>query len=157
MLFPNLFWILVIVSALLCGIGFYRFVWFMSVGYGLAVAGCGVTLFVAGLLSGSFSIPYLLICALFVVYGCRLGLFLLIRETKNASYKKTLDAQMKPVPFFLKVIMWIMMAFLYPVQVSPILYRMTNESMDSDVLWMEGYKRKNEVSDITQLRYCIIL
>lgn len=129
MLFPTLFWILVAVSAVLCGIGFYRFVWFMSVGYGLAVAGCGAAMLIAALVGGSFSVPYLLLCVLFVIYGCRLGLFLLIREIKNAAYKKTLDAQTKPVPIFVKAVMWIMMALLYPVQVSPVLYRLTNGGM----------------------------
>ena len=123
MVFPNLFWILAVVSAVLCSIGFYRFVWFMSVGYGLAVAGCGAALLIAGLIGGNFSIPYLLLCILLVIYGCRLGLFLLIREMKNAAYKKTLDAQTKPVPIFVKVVMWLMMALLYPMQVSPVMYR----------------------------------
>ena len=91
MVFPTLFWILAVVSAVLCCIGFYRFVWFMSVGYGLAVAGCGAALLIAGLIGGNFSIPYLLLCVLLVIYGCRLGLFLLIREMKSAAYKKTLD------------------------------------------------------------------
>lgn len=134
MVFPTLFWILVAVSALLCGIGFYRFVWFMSVGYGLAVAGCGAAMLIAALAGGSFSIPYLLLCILFVVYGCRLGLFLLIREIKNAAYRKTLDAQTKPVPMFVKVVMWLLMALLYPIQVSPVLYRLTNGCAAADAL-----------------------
>lgn len=140
MVFPTLFWILVAVSAVLCGIGFYRFVWFMSVGYGLAVAGCGLAMLVAALLGGNFSIPYLIVCTLFVVYGCRLGLFLLIREIKNAAYKKTLDAQTKPVPIFVKVVMWLMMAILYPTQVSPVLYRLVNGGMTmaGDVLTWVG-------------------
>lgn len=131
-LFPPLFWILAAVSALLCSIGFYRFVWFMSVGYGLAIAGCGVTLLITGLLAGCFSVPFLLMCILLIVYGCRLGLFLLIRETKNAAYRKTLDAQTKPVPFFVKAVMWLMMALLYPMQVSPVMYRLVNGPVTSD-------------------------
>lgn len=136
MVFPNLFWILAVVSAVLCSIGFYRFVWFMSVGYGLAVAGCGVTLLIAGLTGGNFSIPCLLLCILLVIYGCRLGLFLLIREMKNAAYKKTLDAQTKPVPVFVKVIMWLMMALLYPIQVSPVMYRLVNGGVSDSFVWI---------------------
>ena len=141
MVFPALFWILAAVSAVLCAIGFYRFVWFMSVGYGLAIAGCGAAMLIALLVSGSISIPLLLICVLFVIYGCRLGLFLLIRETKNAAYRKTLDAQTsKPVPMFVKVVMWIMMALLYPMQVSPVMYRLVNGSvtLGGDVLTWVG-------------------
>ena len=125
-MFPILFWILAAVSAVLCGIGFYRFVWFMSVGYGLAIAGIGVTLGIASIVNGQFGIAYLVMCVLMVVYGCRLGLFLLIRETKNAAYRKTLDAQTKPVPIFVQVAMWLMMALLYPCQTSAAMYRLTN-------------------------------
>lgn len=139
MVFPTLFWILAAVSAVLCGIGFYRFVWFMSVGYGLAVAGCGAALAVTALVSGQWSLPYLVICILFVIYGCRLGLFLLIRETKNAAYRKTLDAQTgKPVPMFVKICMWLMMALLYPAQVSPVMYRLVNGAAGSDALSWVG-------------------
>lgn len=137
MVFPALFWILAGVSAVLCAIGFYRFVWFMSVGYGLAIAGCGATLLIAALVNGSFSVPYLIMCILLIVYGCRLGLFLLIRETKNASYRKTLDAQTtKSVPLFVKIAMWVMMALLYPTQVSPILYRLTNGAASDVLSWV---------------------
>ncbi|MCQ2428390.1 MAG: DUF1295 domain-containing protein [Clostridia bacterium] len=130
MVFTPLFWILVAVSAVLCCIGFYKFVWFMSVGYGLAVAGCGATMLISSLVSGQISIPYIIICILFIVYGCRLGLFLLLRELKNAAYRKKLDAQTsKPVPFFVKAAMWAMMAFLYPAQVSPVLFRQVNGGM----------------------------
>ena len=38
--------ILYIVCAALCAIGFYKFVYFLSVGYGLAVAGGGVAVLI---------------------------------------------------------------------------------------------------------------
>ena len=38
--------ILFIVCAVLCAIGFYKFVYFLSVGYGLAIAGGGITILV---------------------------------------------------------------------------------------------------------------
>lgn len=128
--FPALMWALVIASAVVCAIGFYRFVWFMSVGYGLAIAANGLVLAVWSFVTGNFSIAFWAQCIIMVVYGCRLGLFLLIRETKNAAYRKTLDAQTgKPVPFFVKVCMWVFMAFLYAFQVSPVAYRLSNEKV----------------------------
>ena len=39
--FPPQIWILYLVSLACCCIGFFRFVWFMSVGYGLSTAGIG--------------------------------------------------------------------------------------------------------------------
>lgn len=142
MIFPTLFWVLILVSALLCAIGFYRFVWFMSVGYGLAVAGEGVALLIASLINGQVGIGYLVLCILFIVYGCRLGLFLLIRETKNVSYRRTLDAQTgtKPVPIFVKIFMWIFMAILYACEAAPAMYRLTNDAvtLSGDVLTWVG-------------------
>ena len=53
-MFPDGYWILLAVSLALCSIGFYRFVWFMSVGYGFSVAGLGVAMFVMSLVRGQF-------------------------------------------------------------------------------------------------------
>ena len=36
----NLLGILLAVCAVLCAVGFYKFVYFLSIGYGFAVAGC---------------------------------------------------------------------------------------------------------------------
>lgn len=124
MVFPPLTWVLLIVSAVLCSVGFYRFVWFMSVGYGLAVAGIGVTIAFIGLVRGDIAFVTGLLCLLSIVYGFRLGGFLFIRELKSAAYRKTLNAQMeKPVPFPVKLVMWLFLAVLYVVQTSAIWYR----------------------------------
>ena len=124
MVFPPLTWVLLIVSAALCAIGFYKFVYFMSVGYGLAVAGIGVTIAVIGLVRGDLTVVMAVLCLLLLLYGIRLGGFLLIREIRSAAYRKTLQAQTgKPVPFPVMLVMWIFMAVLYVVQTSPVWYR----------------------------------
>ena len=46
MMYWSLLGILFIVCAVLCAIGFYKFVYFLSVGYGLAIAGGGITILV---------------------------------------------------------------------------------------------------------------
>lgn len=124
MVFPALTWVLLLVAAALCAIGFYKFVYFMSVGYGLAVAGIGVTIFVIALIRGDLTAVMAILCALLAVYGVRLGGFLLVRELRSAAYRKTLNAQTdKPVPLPVKVVMWIFMAVLYVVQTSAVWYR----------------------------------
>ena len=124
MVFPALTWVLLAVAAVICALGFIRFVWFMSVGYGLSVAGLGLAILVIGLIRGDMTWALGLQCVLAVVYGCRLGLFLLIREMKSAAYRKTLAAQTdKPVPLPVKIVMWLFMAVLYVCQVSPLWYR----------------------------------
>ncbi len=124
MIVPELTWVLLLVAAALCAIGFYKFVYFMSVGYGLAVAGIGVTICVIALVRGDLTAVMAVLCVLMVVYGFRLGGFLLIREIKSAAYRKTLNAQTdKPVPLPVKLVMWIFMAVLYVVQTSAVWYR----------------------------------
>ena len=83
--------ILYLVSAALCAIGFYKFVYFLSVGYGLAVAGGGVAIFVMYILNPTATPLWLVLAQmlLFVAYGARLSGFLLVREFRNATFRKT--------------------------------------------------------------------
>lgn len=139
---PAGFWILLIVAAVCCSMGFKKFVWFMSIGYGLAVAGIGVTIGVMSIVRGEWSVPFLLFCVLMVVYGFRLGGFLAIRELKNATYKKTLSEATgndKKMPFPVLFVMWIMMAILYYVQTTPIFYRLANGASTQDSLDVAFY------------------
>ena len=122
MVFPPLTWVLLLVAAALCAIGFYKFVWFMSVGYGLAVGGIGVAIFTIACIRGDLTPVMAVLCCLLLIYG--LGLFLLIREMKSAAYRKTLNAQTeKPVPFPVKLCMWLFMAVLYVMEASAVWYR----------------------------------
>ena len=129
-MFPDGYWILLAVSLALCSIGFYRFVWFMSVGYGFSVAGLGVAMFVMSLVRGQFSLPFTILCALCVIYGLRLGLFLFLREVKNATYRekmKEVGGDTK-VPVFVAVCMWLVCGALYVLQSSGAVYRLLNNS-----------------------------
>lgn len=129
-MFPNGYWILLAVSLALCAIGFYRFVWFMSVGYGFSVAGLGAAMFVMSLVRGQFSIPFTILCALCVIYGLRLGLFLFLREVKNARYREKMrevggDTK---VPVFVAAFMWLFCGAIYVFQSSGAVYRLLNNS-----------------------------
>jgi len=124
MVFPPLTWVLLIAAAVLCSVGFIKFVYFMSVGYGLAVAGIGVSIFVIGLVRGDLTVATGVLCLLCVVYGFRLGGYLAIREIKSAAYRKTLESQTeKPIPLPVKIVMWLFLSVLYVIQTSPIWYR----------------------------------
>jgi hypothetical protein len=119
--FPKLMWILPLVSALLCSVGFYKFVYFLSIGYGFAVAGEGIVMLL--MFKGSSGIAITMQCILFIIYGIRLGGFLAIREIKSTSYRKTLAAatkEEKPMPIFVKATIWILVSLLYVCQVSPV-------------------------------------
>lgn len=128
--------ILFIVAAVLCAVGFYKYVYFLSIGYGFAVAGLGVAVLA---MYGPAMLPvHWLQCALFILYGARLSGFLLYREFKNAAYRKTLseatqnEADMS-VP--VKAAIWVCVAALYVAQVSPVFYRQYNAARDTALPW----------------------
>lgn len=129
-MFPNGYWILLVVSLALCCIGFYRFVWFMSVGYGFSVAGLGIAMFVMSLVRGQFNIPFTILCTLSVVYGLRLGLFLFLREVKNAKYREKMKevGGDTNVPVFVAAFMWLFCGAIYVFQSSGAVYRLFNNS-----------------------------
>lgn len=142
--------VLFIAALIFCCVGFKEFVWFMSVGYGLSVCGIGLANIIVLLTGGSLGsleffslsgLPFwiaLIQSVLFVGYGIRLGGFLLIRELKNAAYKKTLqEASGAEPPIFVKVVMWLLMGALYLAQTAGLNYRIHNDS-DAVILPIVG-------------------
>ena len=135
----SLLGILYIVCAVLCAVGFYKFVYFLSIGYGFAVAGGGIAILVMALINPTATPFWILLiqAALFLAYGIRLSGFLLVRELKNITFKKTDVAKdtlakngEKKMPVFVLATIWITVAALYVTQVSPMLFRYTNGSTD---------------------------
>ncbi len=131
--------ILLIVCAVLCAVGFYKFVYFLSVGYGFAIAGGGIAVLIMYLIHPSATPLWIVLlqALLFICYGARLSGFLLVRELKSASFRKTNVAKAslaknneKKMPFFVLVTIWVCVAVLYTAQVSPMLFRFKNESTD---------------------------
>lgn len=138
----SLLGILLIVCAVLCAVGFYKFVYFLSIGYGFAVAGGGIAVLVMYLMNPSATPLWLVVvqALLFLAYGVRLSGFLLVRELKNISFKKTDVAKdtlaknnEKKMPVFVLVTIWVCVSVLYVAQVSPMLFRFTNASSDVTV------------------------
>ncbi len=127
----NLLLIFYIVSALCCCIGFKKYVYFLSVGYGFSVIGLGIAYFAAALVNGyEWNIITVLQCALFVAYGARLSGFLIKRELKNSDYRKVLKEATKenekPMPVFVKLVIWIFVSAMYVAQTCPVFYRLYN-------------------------------
>ncbi len=135
----SLLGILLAVCAALCAVGFYKFVYFLSIGYGFAVAGGGIAVLVMYLINPTATPLWIMLVqtALFIAYGVRLSGFLLVREFKNATFKKTDVAKdtlakngEKKMPIFVLVTIWVSVAVLYVAQVSPMLFRYDNASTD---------------------------
>lgn len=135
----SLLGILLAVCAVACAVGFYKFVYFLSIGYGFAVAFGGVAVLIMYLINPSATPLWIVLVqtALFIAYGARLSGFLLIRELKNVTFKKTDVAKdtlakndEKKMPVFVLVTIWVSVAILYVAQVSPMLFRYTNAVTD---------------------------
>lgn len=135
----DLLGILAIVCAVLCAVGFYKFVYFLSIGYGFAVAGGGIAVLVMYLLKPTATPLWIVVAsaALFIAYGIRLSGFLLVRELKNVSFKKTDVAKdilaknnEKKMPIFVLATIWVSVTVLYTAQVSPMLFRYNNAATD---------------------------
>ncbi len=123
------FLILFLVALVISAIGFKKFVWFISLGYGFSIAGIGVALLI--LFRGNLSPVTVILSLLLVVYGCRLGGYLLVRERKSASYQNTMKNDIKDgsgMNFFLKVLVWASCALLYVCEASPVLFRLQNNA-----------------------------
>ena len=138
-MYCNLLGILLAVCAVACCVGFYKFVYFLSIGYGFAVAAGGVATLVMYLVNPSATPLWIVLvqAALFVAYGARLSGFLLIRELKNVTFKKTDVAKEtlskngeKKMPIFVLATIWVCVSVLYVAQVAPMMFRYANGSTD---------------------------
>jgi steroid 5-alpha reductase family enzyme len=135
----SLLGILLAVCAVMCAVGFYKFVYFLSIGYGFAIAGGGIAVLVMYLVNPTNTPVWIVLVetALFIAYGVRLSGFLLVRELKNVSFRKTDVAKdtlaknnEKKMPVFVLATIWVVVAILYTTQVSPMLFRVVNNSSD---------------------------
>lgn len=123
--FPLTMLSVLIVIIALSAVGFYKFVYFISIGYGLAVAGAGLT--IACLYSGMITFPTFMLCFLLIIYGLRLAGFLLFREYKAKGYRHIfVRSNEQPVSLGKKVGLWLSVSLLYLCEVSPVLYRAYN-------------------------------
>ena len=83
------YWIVFLVSMAACSIGFYMYIWFFSVGYGLAISAIAAALGIA--FHGSMGAAEWIACILLFIYGLRLAGYLLLREKKSAAYRIVLN------------------------------------------------------------------
>ena len=105
-------------------IGWARFVWFFSVGYGYSITALSVaTAIIAWPALNWISGLMLLMLAL---YGVRLSTYLLVRELKNRAYVKTVDLDVKhkaDYPIGVVIAVWVSCALLYVGEMTPAVVR----------------------------------
>lgn len=130
---------LLAVALVACCMGFKRFVWFMSIGYGLAVAAIALATLVAGpSITGNPLTPGLIaglvVC---LAYGLRLGVFLWRREMGNEAYRKVLATKVGNEPgIVLKVLAWVFISALYVCETTGLHQRLANGTPDNAAIWI---------------------
>ena len=131
------FLVLLALALVASSCGIRKYVWFISNGYGAAVALIGIGLLV--LFGVSLTVGTALQCALLVVYGCRLAGYLVYRDVKTA-YNRRMRGEVKSdegVSLAAKVGIWVSASLLYVLQTSPILFRLA-DGRGADVLCVVG-------------------
>ena len=131
------FLIILALALIASSCGFRKYVWFISLGYGAAVALIGAGLLF--LFSHTLTAGTVLQCVLFIVYGCRLSGYLIYRDRKTA-YSRRMKGEVKTddgVSAGAKTAIWISAAILYALQTSPVTFRLMNSS-GTDVFCLVG-------------------
>ena len=137
MVLPANFWILFGICMLVSAIGFKNYVWFISLGYGFSIAAEGAAMLI--LYGKTLTLGTIICCALFIIYGMRLGGYLAIRELGSSSYKKNMKGEIKEgstVPFGVKIAIWVTCALLYVTQIGGVFYRMANAAADNALVFI---------------------
>lgn len=127
-----------LIALAISSIGFKKYVWFISIGYGFSVTGIGIGLLIAE--HENLTIGTILFCALFILYGCRLGGYLAYREIRSGTYNSKMKTEIKDgkgMSLFAKSMIWISAALLYACETSPVTFRLVNEK-GTDVVLIVG-------------------
>lgn len=122
-----LFLAMLAVALVFSAVGFKKYVWFISIGYGLSIAAIGVALLIAA--REQLTAGIVCACILFIAYGIRLGGYLIFRELRSSSYNSKMKTEIKSgdgMSMVAKCAIWITAALLYACQTSPVIFRIAN-------------------------------
>ncbi len=137
MVFPNNIWLLFAVAMVISAIGFYKYVYFISLGYGFSIAGLGILMLI--LFRQVLTPGTIVLCALLIAYGMRLGGYLLLREVQSSAYNAKMKTEIKDgktMGFGVKCAIWVTCALLYMLQVVSVFYRLSNLSGTDVWAWV---------------------
>ena len=123
------FIVLTLLVLVVDALGWVRFLWFISIGYGASIAAIAIALGVMHY--DTLSLPSALLLLLGVIYGFRLAGYLLVRELSSANYRKTISYDAKQgsdYPLVASVSIWLSCVLLYLCQMTPVIVRVQQEA-----------------------------
>jgi steroid 5-alpha reductase family enzyme len=120
--------ILLALTLLISAVGFYRLVYFISVGYAFSIVAMAVATPI--LLRDRLTWAALAQNALLILWGLRLGLYLIRRETAPAFRKQAAEVHERNAGVRLsrKLLIWAGVSLLYVAMFSPSLFHLANTS-----------------------------
>lgn len=122
---------IIIIPMIVTLIGFYNFLYFITIGYGLSLSFIGLSLII--IYYNILNTVILTLCILLIVYGIRLSSYLIIREFCLKSYKETVQKDINRInsyPMFLNIISWIFCSLLYTTLASPVYFIIINNAKE---------------------------
>lgn len=126
MIFSLKILILFCLALAVCLIGFKKYIWFISIGYGLSIS--AVAIGIIAVWHSTIPVLTLIYCIIMACYGFRLGGFLAYREIRtgyNAKMKGEISDG-SSMPFGVKIALWVTCALLYIMMMAPLIYRAAN-------------------------------
>ena len=118
-----------LICALVSSMGFIRMIYFITYGYGFSITVMG---FILLLLYKDSTLDEKILGILYIIYGLRLTIFLLIRNYKS-SYLNKMKGRIKEhkdFKLFVLIMIWISCALLYACQTSPLAYKLISEKKE---------------------------
>ena len=123
--------VITIIPFIVTLIGFYNFLYFISIGYGLSLSFIGLSLII--MYFNSLNTVTLALCIILIIYGIRLSLYLIIREFFLKSYKETVQKDINRInsyPMYINIISWIFCSLLYTALSTPIYFNIVNNGKE---------------------------
>lgn len=114
-------------------IGFKKFIYFITYGYGGSIAAQGIFLLIT---QKNLALEEIILTILYISYGLRLALFIFIRNIKSAYATKIKFKSNNEYKFFVLVIIWLSCSLLYSCQVSPLVFRILSPEKDKLLLYI---------------------
>ena len=123
---------------LVSSIGFKKYVWFISIGYGFSITATGIMMLI--MYGKTLDIFGVLASIILILYGIRLSGYLAYRELKSKSYNKNMKGEIKDgksMTLPIKCALWITCGLLYFMMCAPIIYRIANFAK-TDITFIVG-------------------
>jgi len=118
---------IIVIPLVVTLMGFYKFLYFITIGYGLSISFVGLSLII--IYYDIINYITLTLGILFIVYGIRLSGYLIYRTLTFKNYNELVKTDVKRVstyPIYLNIIIWIFCALLYTSLSTPLYYYFSN-------------------------------